>query len=406
MTGSVVITGIGVVVRDAMGLDAFADWLMPGGGLPDRPEHFDTSAFRAGNAYAVNPDRCATALARLGLAGLLPESDRDCAAHGLLAAAEALAMAGLDDAALRAACGCVMATTSGGMMDRFADAICAGDDGADYRLTAPPGATAEVLARQFGLQGPFASFSSACASSPAAFSYALSRVRRGDTPLMLVGGSDRMRAADFAGFNALRAMDRDSCRPFDQTRRGMVIGDGAAMLVIEDEAHALARGARPLARLREVGLALDAHHITHPSPDGLARAMRQALHRAGLAPDQIAYVNCHGTGTPVNDKTEVEALAAVFADESARPLISSTKGATGHLLGSAGAIEAVITILALRLGCAPAMATTAAPEPTRFPMPGPDGPAPFAGTFAMSNSLGFGGINSSLIFEACAGDAR
>lgn len=403
MSRAVLVTGIGVVVRDATGIADFTAWLMPGGTLPEAPRHFDTRPFRAGKAYAVPPARSAAALARLGLAAL-SQSDLDCAGHGLIAAAEALMMAGLGQADLRADCGCVLATTSGGLMDRFDDLCATGQSGEAFRRTAPPAASAEVIARSFGLQGPFASFSSACASSTAALAYGLSRIRAGDAPLMLVGGSDRMRAADFAGFNALRAMDRDSCRPFDQNRRGMVIGDGAAMLVLEDAAHAQARGARPLARLHEAALALDAHHITHPSPEGLARAMRQALDRAGIAHSQIGYVNCHGTGTPVNDKTELEALAAVFADTRTRPLISSTKGATGHLLGSAGAIEAVIAVLALQARMAPAMATTTTPEPTGFPMPGPDAPAPFARPFAMSNSLGFGGINGSLIFEACPGE--
>ncbi|HRK43616.1 MAG TPA: beta-ketoacyl synthase N-terminal-like domain-containing protein [Gemmobacter sp.] len=404
MSEAIVITGLGVVVRDATGIPAFAEWLMPGGGLPDRPVHFETGAFRACNAYAVSPARCAAGLEACGLANL-PEADRACAAHGMIAAAEALAMAGLSDPASRATCGVSLATTSGGLLDGFADALAVGETGHPFSLTAPPGGCAEALMRSFGLKGPFASFSSACASSPAALSYAMSRLRAGDAPMMLVGGSDRMRAADFAGFNALRAMDRDSCRPFDQSRKGMVIADGAAMLVIETEAHARARGARPLARLHATGLALDAHHLTHPSPDGLARAMRQALAAADLPPEAIGYVNCHGTGTPVNDRTECEALAAVFTDPAQRPLISSTKGATGHLLGSAGAIEAVITVLALRAGLAPAMATTTAPEDTGFPMPGPDSPAAINGPYAMSNSLGFGGINSSLIFEACSGDA-
>ncbi len=400
MERRIVVTGMGVVARDAAGIPAFAEWVMAGGGLPSLPAHFDTAPFRANNAYAVDPapllEETRVALLRQGAAGL-SGADLDCALFGLLAAAEALEMAGLGPDQ-RGACGIALATTSGGMMDAFSDADLSGGDIAVFAETAAPSAAAEVMARAFGLHGPFAGFSCACASSPAAMSYALSRLRQGDAPMMLVGGSDRMRAADFAGFNALRAMDRDSCRPFDQSRKGMVIGDGAAILLLEDEDHALARGARPLARVLDSGIALDAHHLTHPNPDGLARAMQQALARAGLTPSDIAYVNCHGTGTPVNDKVEVEALASVFDD--ARPLISSTKGATGHLLGSAGAIEAIITILALQMRQAPAMATTATPEAHDFPMPGKDAPRPFSGTYAMSNSLGFGGINSSLIFQA------
>jgi 3-oxoacyl-(acyl-carrier-protein) synthase len=401
MTRQIVVTGLGVVHRDAASVPDFLDWLMPGGGLPGVPRHMDTSAFRAGRAYAVDPEGIRRRLAgRLAQSGAAPvsEIEADCAGHGLLAAAEALASAGLGREA-RAACGCALATTSGGLMDRFQDAVDDGDGtAAGYGDTVLPGAAAAILARSFGLTGPTASFSCACASSSLAIGFALSRIRHGDAPVMLAGGSDRMRAADFAGFNALRAMDRDSCRPFAADRRGMVIGDGAAMLVLEDEDHARARGAQVLGRIVDIGLSLDAHHITHPNPDGLARAMREALDRAGLDPDAIGYVNCHGTGTPVNDKVEAEALAEVFRDPGRRPVISSTKGATGHLLGSAGAIEALITVLVLREGLVPAMATTGDPIDTGFPMPGNAGPRRVAARYAMSNSLGFGGINSSIIF--------
>lgn len=401
MTRKVVISGLGVVHRDAFDVPSFQEWLMLGGGQAEEPAHFDTTAFRAKKAYAVDPVALLPELKlRLKRLGAAPVSDAalDCAAYGLAATAEALDMAGLDAVARRRA-GCVLATTSGGLMDRFADGPADAADQDDVATAATPGASAEIIAATFGLNGPSANFSCACASSSMAISYALSRLRNGDADIMLVGGSDRMRAADFAGFNALRAMDRDACRPFDVDRRGMVIGDGAAMLVLETEASAQARGAPSLGSLVEVGMSLDAHHITHPNPEGLSRAMRQALDRAGLAPEQIDYVNCHGTGTPVNDRAEIEALSGVFPVTSRRPVISSTKGATGHLLGSAGAIEAVITVLSLAAQQVPAMATTRTPEDSGFVMPGADGPWPLSGRFAMSNSLGFGGINSSLIFE-------
>ncbi len=406
LKSGVAITGLGVVVRDAIGVPAFTRWLMAGGGLPNRPVHFDTEPFRAKKAYATHPDAVRAALAgcldRYGLP-MLPEAELECAANGLLAAAEALESAGVLGGDT-SSCGIALATTSGGLMDLFLDSLA--DDSrlqeqdSGYLDAALPAASASILARTFGLDGPFANFSCACASSSLAISYAFSRVRSGDAPMMLVGGSDRMRAADYAGFNALRAMDKESCRPFDKGRRGMVIGDGAAMLLLEDEAHARKRGVEPIAYLIDVGLSIDAHHITHPSPDGLSQAMSQALQRSGIAPEAIGYINCHGTGTPVNDKAETEALNRIFADSKKRPVISSTKGATGHLLGSAGAIEALITVLALRTGTAPAMKTTATPEETGFPMPGPDRPEKFIGNFAMSNSLGFGGINCSLLFQA------
>ncbi len=395
----VAVTGIGVLVRDAIGVEAFTGWIMSGGGSPREFSTFDATGFRARRAYAVDPAPVAVRLADTagGLGLCCDDADIDCAGYGLLAALEAVAMATLDADDLADA-GCALATTSGGMMDRFTEALENGDDAARLHANAKPASPATIIARRLGLGGPFANFSCACASSAAALSFAYSRISTGDTPVMLAGGCDRMRQADFAGFNALRAMDRESCKPFDVARRGMVIGDGAAFLVLEDEDHARARGARPLARLAGIGLSSDSHHITAPRPDGLVRAMNHAVARAGIDPGAIGYVNCHGTGTPANDVAEVEALISVFGAGGEGPVISSTKGATGHLLGSAGALEAVITVLALQQRLAPAMKSTATPEDIPFLMPSQTEPRPFPGDYAMSNSLGFGGLNASVVF--------
>jgi len=405
MPRSVVITGLGLVTRDAQDLAAFEALLHKGGKPPQPPQQFDASRFRARNAFATPPANGARngpqadAAQRDFLTRAPSREELDCAGHGLAAALQAITQAGLSPDELQKA-GCVLATTSGGLMDDFADLT--QDQDADVQppeLLAPASA-AQVLYRLFGLSGPLCSFSCACVSSLGAISHAFSRVRHGEAPVMIVGGSDRMREADFAGFNALRAMDRDSCRPFDTTRRGMMIGDGAAMLVLEDEAHALARGARPLMRLSGMGLATDSHHITSPNAQGLIRAMQQALTQAGRRAEEITYVNCHGTGTALNDAAEIEALSAVFDAPDMRPVIGSTKGTTGHLLGSAGAIETIATVLALQSGMAPVMATTHNPEETGFPLPLAGTPQPLSGRIAMNNSLGFGGLNASLILEA------
>lgn len=399
MTRSVVVTGLGVVSRDITCLADFQRVLDHGGSEPEAPLQFDTERFRARRAHATDPDATQAALSAAIQSGRLPDLDaveRDCAGVGLLAALEALGHAGLD-ADTRRNMGCAVATTSGGLMDRFSDALDDNRSGDGELVT--PGSAAQVFSKVFSLNGPVCAFSCACMSSLGALSYAMARVENGDTPLMLVGGSDRMREADFAGFNALRAMDRDRCRPFDKGRRGMMIGDGAAMLVIEDEAHARARGVPILARLAGIGLSADSHHITSPDSRGLTRAMQQALTMAGKRPDEIGYVNCHGTGTPLNDAAEAEALSNIFVEDAPRPVISSTKGATGHLLGSAGAIETIATILALNSGEAPVMGTTLDPEDISFRMPLPETDRKFDGSVAMKNSLGFGGLNGSLILE-------
>ncbi|WP_425101081.1 beta-ketoacyl-[acyl-carrier-protein] synthase family protein [Tropicibacter sp. S64] len=398
MRRTAVVTGLGVVARGAIGLDAFRASLAQGGVCPDMPPQFDTSGYRARRAFAADPRATEDALRqaeRAGQVAALSSEQLACAGHGILAALEAMRMAGF--AQLPQGVGCAVATTSGGLMDAYSDALMAGQGERDAPDLVTPASAARVLSEVFGLDGPLCGFSCACVSSLGAMSYALSRIWSGDADVMLVGGSDRMREADFAGFNALRAMDRDSCRPFDVTRKGMMIGDGAAMLVIEEEAHARARGATPIVRLSGVGLSSDSHHITSPDARGLTRAMRQALAQARRSPEDIGYVNCHGTGTPLNDAAEAEALGTVFGDAPGL-VISSTKGSTGHLLGSAGAIEIVATVLALQAGAAPPMVTTTRPEDVPFHLP--LGPAhALRSAIAMKNSLGFGGLNGSLILE-------
>lgn len=405
MTRSVIVTGMGVVTRDVIGIPEFSQLLADGSAAPGRPSQFDSGRFRAKNAFATDPEVAQTALRKallrmskdMGL-GDMTEADMNCAGYGMLAALEAVEQAGLTSQILKSA-GCSIATTSGGLMDGYTDALNEGDHSAQFQELVSPGSAAVVLRRILGLQGPLCSFSCACASSIGAVSYAFMRVQNGDAPVMLVGGNDRIREADFAGFNALRAMDRNSCRPFDVDRSGMIIGDGAAILVIEDEEHARARGARPLARMASVALSTDSHHITCPQPGGLVRAMEQALEFANMKPEAVGYVNCHGTGTQINDEAEAVALEAVFGGSQKRPIISSTKGITGHLLGSAGAIEAIATILALRAGEAPKMTSTINPEDIAFTLPVEGEDRTIRTTVAMSNSLGFGGLNGSLLFE-------
>ncbi|CAK9884173.1 MAG: 3-oxoacyl-[acyl-carrier-protein] synthase 2 [Candidatus Erwinia impunctatus] len=247
-------------------------------------------------------------------------------------------------------------------------------------------------------------FSCACISSVAAFSHAFERIRQGDVPLMLAGGCDQIREADFAGFNALRAISPDACRPFDSQRKGMVMGDGAAMMVLEDLEHALARGARPLAIFRSCGLASDGHHLTAPIPDGLVRAMRQAL---GSVDDEIpGYINCHGTGTQANDHSELQAMQQIFGEQAGRLTISSTKSGTGHLLGSAGALEAVLSVKILLEQRVPPMSTCLSPiAEMNFRMPDTTDSLSLNTNMVMSNSLGFGGLNGSLIFARYQGQS-
>ena len=390
---TVAVTGLGALTRDATGLPALWQHLLAGGALPASPKHFNAAPYRTQQVYTLDPQR----LWHTTLAARWPIDEdtyrrNPCAGYGWLAAQEALQQANLTPAD-SAQMGLCIATTSGGTMDSFA----LSGQKKDARYAALSGAT-QLLTSLLQIGGPVSAFSCACISSVAAFSHAFERVRQGDVPLMLAGGCDQIREADFAGFNSLRAIASDACRPFDVQRKGMVMGDGAAMMVLEDLDHALARGAAPLALFRGCGLAADGHHLTAPIPDGLVRAMRQALAEAqGETP---GYINCHGTGTPANDRNELLAMQQVFGDEANSIVVSSTKSGTGHLLGSAGALEAVLSVKILLEQRVPPMSTCQTPMPEmNFRLPGCQQPLPVSVQTVMSNSLGFGGLNGSLIFS-------
>jgi 3-oxoacyl-[acyl-carrier-protein] synthase II len=210
-----------------------------------------------------------------------------------------------------------------------------------------------------------------------------------------------------AGFLVMRSLSRRNddparaSRPFDRQRDGFVMSEGAAVLVLEERAHALRRGARIHAELLGYALTNDACHVTSPPPDGggAARCMAQALRTAGVGPEDVGYVNAHGTSTPANDTAETRALHAVFGSHVDRLAISSTKSVTGHLLGAAGAVEAVATVLALREGRLPPTATLEEPDPDCDLDYIPKHPRVRSVEVALSNAFGFGGTNACLVFR-------
>jgi nodulation protein E len=222
-------------------------------------------------------------------------------------------------------------------------------------------------------------------------------VRSGMTDLALAGGSE----APFSygllkAWEAMRVVSPETCRPFSKDRRGMILGEGAGMLVLEPLDVALARGARVHAELVGFGMSADACHITQPSAEGAARAMRAALRDGGLAPEAIGYVNAHGTGTLANDATETAALHAVFGAHAAKLAVSSTKSMHGHALGAAAALECVATALALRDGVLPPTANYSVPDPECDLDVIPNQARQAQVEFAISNSFAFGGLNAVL----------
>jgi nodulation protein E len=225
-------------------------------------------------------------------------------------------------------------------------------------------------------------------------------VRNGMTDLALAGGSE----APFSfgilkAWEAMRVVSPETCRPFSKDRRGMILGEGAAMLVLEPLEAALARGATVHAEIAGFGMSADACHITQPSADGAAKAMRAALRDAGLAPEAIGYVNAHGTGTLANDATETAALKAVFGAHSGKLAISSTKSMHGHALGAAAALECVATVLALRDGVLPPTANYNLPDPDCDLDVIPNHARQAQVEWAISNSFAFGGLNAVLVLR-------
>jgi nodulation protein E len=231
-------------------------------------------------------------------------------------------------------------------------------------------------------------------------------VRHGQLTAAIAGGSEAVFAEGLLrAWEAMRVVSPEPCRPFSAERRGLSLGEGAAMLVLENWEHAAARGARILGEIIGFGMSSDAHHITQPCADGSANAMTWALRDAGIGPEAIDYINAHGTGTQINDVTESQAIRAVFGARTDTVPVSSTKSMHGHTLGAAGAVEAVATLLALQHGVAPPTANVSSidpacpirlihSEPLRAPL-----------EMAMSNTFAFGGLNASLVFRRVRSDA-
>ena len=268
-------------------------------------------------------------------------------------------------------------------------------------------AASAQVSMQFGLKGPSLTHVSACASSSHAIGEGGDIIRRGQADVMVVGGSEAaVLALGIAAFSSMHATSRRNdapeaaSRPFDKDRDGFVLSEGAAVVVLEELGHARARGARVYGELVGYGATADAYHITAPSPEGEgnARAMRMALAEAGLRPDEIDYINAHGTSTQPNDREETAAIKQVFGDHAYRLLVSSTKSMTGHLLGAAGALEAIVCLLAIRDGCIPPTINYTTPDVGLDLDYVPNTARARSITTALSNSMGFGGHNASLIF--------
>lgn len=409
----VVVTGLGAVSPCGVGADATWDGVVEGRSGIGPLTRFDASEWNvriAGQADDFDPG---TVLDRREQR----RYDRF-AQFALAAALEAAAQAGFADGfghdeALSERAGIYIGSGIGGIGEIEDGSVAVHERGP--RRVSPffiPRSLGNLAAGQVAMRlqarGPSLCVSTACATGNHSIGEAWRAIRAGDADIVVAGGAEApITPVSVAGFMVMRALSKrnddptTASRPFDAERDGFVMGEGAGVVVLEELEHARARGADILAELVGYALTTDAHHITAPPPGhaGAQRCLRLALKAAALAPEDIDYVNAHGTSTPANDPAEVEAVKAVFGDHARSLLVSSTKGVTGHLLGAAGGLEAVVCVRALERGVAPPTATLDTPDPAcdLDHVPGAARDVPLRA--AVSNAFGFGGTNAALVFR-------
>ncbi len=401
MIHRVVVTGVGVI--SALGLDAasFAKSLAAGrtGIGPLQGGYAPQLRFRnAAEVKDYNPETCFDPK-DIGF------MDRF-AQFAVVPAREAVAQAGIEwSFDLRAETAIVTGSCMGGRGAEEAGywELFHNNRTRVHPLTIPLGmsnAGASHISMQFGIQGPAYTISTACASSAHAIGQAFWMVRSGAAPLALAGGSEApMFLGGLKAWEAMRVVSKDTCRPFSADRTGLIVGEGGAILVLEPLEAALARGARPLAEIVGFGMSADASHITQPTVEGPARAMRMAMRDGGLAPEQIGYINAHGTATETNDRIETAAIRDVFGEYADRLAVSSTKSMHAHTLGAAGALEAVASISALRSGVLPPTINYNAPDSACDLDVIPNTARKLQVEACLSNSFAFGGLNAVLAFK-------
>ncbi len=407
MTRRVVVTGMGMVTP--LGLDVASNWdaLVHGRSGIARISRFDPSPYEtqiAGELKGFDPHQYMDRKE-------IRRTDRF-TQLAVAAAAQALKDAGLETVKDPERVGTAIATGVGGL-ETLVDQVLLMEQRGPSRLSPflvpmlMANAASAQCSMQFGLKGPSITHVSACASSSHAIGECGEIIRRGQADVMVAGGSESAVLPLAVGaFSTMHAMSRRNddperaSRPFDKDRDGFVLSEGSAVVIMEERAHALARGARVYGELVGYGATADAYHITAPSPEGEgnARAMRMALAQAGLKPADVDYINAHGTSTQPNDREETAAIKQVFGDHAYKLMVSSTKSMSGHLLGAAGSFEAIACLLALRDGCIPPTINYTTPDPALDLDYVPNTARAKAIATALSNSMGFGGHNASLIF--------
>jgi 3-oxoacyl-[acyl-carrier-protein] synthase II len=397
------VTGLGLVTPIGAGREEVWNGLLAGRSGFAPVESFDTQAFNVHLGAEVRGFQAEPYVRRLDCRSLGRASQL-----AIAAARMALEDAGIDSSRLTPErAGVVMGTTSGEPreVERFDDRFLAGEldrVGAEFISLYPCHMIAAHVARELGFTGPNAMIPTACAAGNYAIAHAMDVLRAGRADVMLAGGADAFSRITYTGFARLGAIAPERCQPFDRNRKGMIPGEGAAVLVLEPLEKALARGARVYAELAGYGLSCDAHHMTaaHPEGDGAARAMERALADAGAKPEEVSYVSAHGTGTPTNDRLETLAVKRVFGAAARRTPMSSIKSMIGHTMGAASAIEAAVCALAVAEDRIPPTMNLEEPEDEDLDYV-PNEARDTRVLLAMNNAYAFGGNNASVLLRKC-----
>ncbi len=406
MRRAVAVTGLGVVSSVGTGRRAFWESLLAGRSGISEVRSFDTARHPVHRGGEVVGFRAEEHLAVLDPASIGRASQMASAAARL-----AIADAGLDPASIGSGhdpnrVGVAMGTTSGEPLEieRYDDRYVAGElaevDGGMVDLY-PCHTISTAAAAELAVGGPNAMFPTACAAGNYAIAHAADLLAAGRADLMLAGGADSFSRITYTGFARLGAIAPEICQPFDRHRKGMIPGEGAAVLVLEPLDRARERGARIWAEVAGYGLSCDAFHMTgaHPEAAGAARAMEQALATSGLGPDDVDYVSAHGTGTPTNDRIEALAVHRVFGNRASRVPISSIKSMIGHTMGAASALESVVCCLAVADGRIPPTVNFEEPDPECDLDCVPNRARELPVRVAMNNAYAFGGNNASVLFR-------
>ncbi len=399
MTVRVYVTGLGVVSSLGLGRREFWASLLAGRSGTAPVRSFDASSLDRAIAAEVSQFRAEDHLT----ARELRDAGR-CSAMAIAAARMAVADAGLSADALRSErASVVLGTTMGeaDVLSRLDESwIRKGRDAVDPLDVArySPSFLPLHVARALGCRGSVLTLPAACAAGNYAIGYACDLLRSGRADVVITGAAEMLEGLQYCGFLRLGALASERCQPFDLNRQGLVVGEGAGVLVLESEAHAVRRGATALAEVGGCGIACDAYHITRPHPEatGSTRAMREAISRSGLNPDEVDFVNAHGTGTRANDAVETRAMKDVFGGR--RVPISSIKSMIGHCMGAASAIEAVSCVETVLTGIYPPTIGYETPDPECDLDVVANAPREGRGDVVLNNSLAFGGYDAVVCF--------